>query len=232
MANNLPNPESREESYLAKAAGVSGAQIPEKPLSRKEQYLNAIANNGGGGGGGGDSNFTTLTDADANYTNSFGTRCIAVWKFDTGRYILDKNATVPIALSTSDVSGEGDYQPKGYTDADELPMIFVIKNVYDDYSSVSYSIYTSDNTKVNGYSDNLETGEGEFYTYPKSYDNFVGTFDGEDGESGLVPGPTGEDEGKFLKSDGTWATVVTTAQLNATIDAINSALNTNISHIN
>lgn len=51
MADNLPVPESRVESYLAKAAGED-VTIPEKPLSRLEQYLDAIAEGGGGGGGG------------------------------------------------------------------------------------------------------------------------------------------------------------------------------------
>lgn len=58
MADNLPTPESRVESYLAKAAGED-VTIPEKPLSRIEQYLNAIAE---GGGGGGTSDFDQLTN--------------------------------------------------------------------------------------------------------------------------------------------------------------------------
>lgn len=59
MADNLPTPESRVESYLAKAAGED-VTIPEKPLSRTEQYLAAIAE--GGGGGGGTSDFDQLTN--------------------------------------------------------------------------------------------------------------------------------------------------------------------------
>ena len=55
----LPNPKSRKEQYLAKAAGMS-TTIPEKPESREEQYLEAIANNGGGGGG--TTNFDNLTN--------------------------------------------------------------------------------------------------------------------------------------------------------------------------
>lgn len=50
MADNLPEPKSRKESYLAKAAGMD-VTIPEQPESREEQYLNAIAEGGGGGGG-------------------------------------------------------------------------------------------------------------------------------------------------------------------------------------
>ena len=62
MADELPIPESRIESYLAKAAGED-VTIPDEPRSRLEQYLNAIAEGGGGGGG------TTYT-AGANITIS------------------------------------------------------------------------------------------------------------------------------------------------------------------
>ena len=61
MSEELPTPASRTESYLAKAAGED-VTIPEKPESRIEQYLEAIAENGGGGGGGGTSNFNQLTN--------------------------------------------------------------------------------------------------------------------------------------------------------------------------
>ena len=59
MADNLPEPKSRKESYLAKAAGMD-VTIPEAPESRTEQYLAAIAE--GGGGGGGTSDFDELTN--------------------------------------------------------------------------------------------------------------------------------------------------------------------------
>lgn len=53
MTTELPaNPESREESYLAKIAGQN-VELPEKPLSRKEQYLAYIAENGASVGYGG-----------------------------------------------------------------------------------------------------------------------------------------------------------------------------------
>lgn len=52
MANELPKPnQSRTESYLGVIAGQDGAEKPEKPLSRVEEYLNYIAEHGGGGGG-------------------------------------------------------------------------------------------------------------------------------------------------------------------------------------
>lgn len=50
MTDNLPNPESRKETYLAKAAGMTVEELPT-PASREELYLNAIAEGGGGGGG-------------------------------------------------------------------------------------------------------------------------------------------------------------------------------------
>lgn len=58
MANDLPEPKSRKESYLAKAAGMD-VTVPEAPESREEQYLAAIAE---GGGGGGTSDYTNLTN--------------------------------------------------------------------------------------------------------------------------------------------------------------------------
>lgn len=57
MADNLPEPKSRKEEFLAKAAGMDGVTLPE-PASREEEYLNAIAEGGGGGGG------TTYTAGD------------------------------------------------------------------------------------------------------------------------------------------------------------------------
>ena len=53
---SLPDPKSRKESYLAKAAGMA-VTVPEKPESREEEYLAAIA---AGGGGGGTSDFDQL----------------------------------------------------------------------------------------------------------------------------------------------------------------------------
>ena len=52
MATGL-TPNTREEQYMAAAAGDrSAAGLPD-PVTRKEIYLKAIAENEGGGGGGG-----------------------------------------------------------------------------------------------------------------------------------------------------------------------------------
>ena len=58
MTETLPEPESRKESYLAKAAGMTVETLPT-PASREELYLNAIAE---GGGGGGTSDFNDLAN--------------------------------------------------------------------------------------------------------------------------------------------------------------------------
>ena len=44
-------PITREEKYLAKAAGQS-VEVPE-PITRKEMFLDAVAKSGGGSSGGG-----------------------------------------------------------------------------------------------------------------------------------------------------------------------------------
>lgn len=46
---NIPDPITREETYLAKAAG-SDVNVP-KPITRTEFFLNEIIERGGGGGG-------------------------------------------------------------------------------------------------------------------------------------------------------------------------------------
>lgn len=46
---SLPEPVTRKEQYLAKAATGSGS-IPSTPVTREEMYLAEIANGGGGGG--------------------------------------------------------------------------------------------------------------------------------------------------------------------------------------
>jgi hypothetical protein len=45
MPNNLPDPETRKEMFLASAAGMA-VETPE-PVTREEMYLDAIANGGG-----------------------------------------------------------------------------------------------------------------------------------------------------------------------------------------
>ena len=58
MATGL-TPNTREEQYMAAAAGDRSAAGLPAPVTRKEIYLKAIADNAGGGGGGG---FTPTED--------------------------------------------------------------------------------------------------------------------------------------------------------------------------
>lgn len=104
MTDTLPEPKSRKESYLAKAAGMD-VTIPDHPESRLEQYLNAIAEGGGGGGGttytAGDGiditdstisattkGLTKLTEADYDYPVG-SEDGVALWLLPAGRYSLD-----------------------------------------------------------------------------------------------------------------------------------------------
>ena len=56
-------------------------------------------------------------------------------------------------------------------------------------------------TKGDGSFSEIDLPEGSVYS------NFTGTTGTGDGKAGLVPAPVSADVGKFLKSDGTWATV-------------------------
>lgn len=60
MAENLPNPSTRKEMFLASAAGAN-VDTPA-PITREEIFLDAIANNSGGGGEGGTTNYNQLTN--------------------------------------------------------------------------------------------------------------------------------------------------------------------------
>lgn len=100
---------------------------------------------------------------------------------------------------------KGDPGPRGTTDYDDL----------------------ENRPKYNNATITSDTNIPEVITYSP----FTGTDGVDAGAQGLVPAPATTDAGKFLKADGTWDTVVTVEQVNDLIDAINTALETNISHI-
>ena len=58
---NIPTPVTRREQYLSAIAGEDHG-VPESPITREEQYLQAILDNGGGGGGGGTTNYNALSN--------------------------------------------------------------------------------------------------------------------------------------------------------------------------
>lgn len=81
----LPDrPLSRKEEYLAKIANQAGAQKPDSPMSRTEEYLDYIAENGGGGGG----KFVTLAleyDEDAGLLQTKKTVSEIIDLYKTGK---------------------------------------------------------------------------------------------------------------------------------------------------
>lgn len=126
MANeqNLPEPITREEKYLAKAAGAYDEELPD-PETRVEKYLNAIAE-----GAGGDSYTKAETDAlledKADLVDgTIPTTQIPPEVFERMKVVADDTAR--FALTTADVQN-GDI-------------------VYVDETQVMYYVY--DDTKLN-----------------------------------------------------------------------------------
>lgn len=87
-----------------------------------------------------------------------------------------------------------------------------IDNLQDDMSNV----YTKSevNTITSMLQGKLTAGnnitisdENEISATDTTYDNFVGTTGIDNGQAGLVPAPQSADMGKYLKADGTWASV-------------------------
>lgn len=92
MANDLPEPASRKEQFLAKAAGEN-VELPT-PASREELYLNAIAEGGGGGG-------TTYTAGDGiTITDDTISVDLAQATGDSTKKVMSQNA-VTEALATA-----------------------------------------------------------------------------------------------------------------------------------
>lgn len=76
----------------------------------------------------------------------------------------------------------------------------------------TYALPTASPTELGGIKvgDNLSVDiNGVMDATDTTYSDFVGTDGASDGTAGLVPAPLTTDDGKFLKADGTWATVTT-----------------------
>lgn len=93
MANeqNLPEPITRKEKYLAKAAGMEVKDLPEEPLTREEKYLAVIAEGGGGGG-------FTPTEAQLNAMNS------GITSTDVEQITTNKNNISSIQQTIGDIN--------------------------------------------------------------------------------------------------------------------------------
>ena len=189
MADELPIPKSRTESYLAKAAGED-VPIPEEPRSRLEQYLNAIAENGGGGGGG-TNNFNQLTNRPKyNSTTMTGNTNIPKVPTKTSELSNDSNFVASGSLATVATTG-------AYSDLSGTPTIPVVNN--------ATLTVTQNGTSVGTFTANSSTDTTIAVT-DTTYSAFTGTDGTAAGTAGLVPAPATTDAGKFLKADGTWDT--------------------------
>ena len=163
MTTELPEkPLSRKESYLAAIAGES-VELPEAPESRTEQYLAYIAENGGGGGGG-TNNFNQLT----NRPKYNGTT-------------MTGSTNIP--------------EVKSYSAGTGLKLTGTAFSV--DTTTIQPKLTAGSNVTI---SDNIISATDT------TYSNFTGTDGTAAGVAGLVPAPATTDAGKFLKADGTWDT--------------------------
>lgn len=98
------------------------------------------------------------------------------------------------------------------------PDVADVVATYSDLQAYDKSKLT-DKDVIRVLADETHNGDSTYYRYSKSsndftyigeskqYVNFVGTDGTAAGVAGLVPGPATTDAGKFLKADGTWATV-------------------------
>lgn len=129
MADNLPEPQSRKESYLAKAAGMD-TTIPDAPESREEQYLAAIAEGGGGGGGG---SYTAGTGIDiTNNEISVDT--------DTIQEKLTAGTNITIADNVISAAGGGSVTPvqtTGTSTTDVMSQNATTSMIYADPSTMN-----------------------------------------------------------------------------------------------
>lgn len=78
---------------------------------------------------------------------------------------------------------------------------------YTPYNSSNPSGYTSNVGTVTSVNNSSPDGNGNVNLTIPSYTDFVGADSVTGGASGLVPAPSAGDENKYLKGDGTWATV-------------------------
>ena len=161
----------------------------------KNQWYEKTAT-GGGGGGGSDLPITVLTDADANYENPEDPtdKYIAAWLLDSGTYILDPEATIPILFDSR-------LYKRIWVTTDEQPSLIVSNYDGTGVECTLYAAYLTTYYSIDG-----TTGEVSYEV--RMSEPFTGTNGSTlEGTSGLVPAPTTSDEGKYLKSDGTWDSV-------------------------
>lgn len=130
--------------------------------------------------------------------------------------IIDANeeGQVIVRISTSvDPSMYSDmYLQNAYVASGDYQMIFLDNQYYYSFDTT----LTSDNTFQFAKSEvqrkltagtNIQINGNTISATDTTYSNFVGTDGLDNGVAGLVPAPLTTDTNKYLKSDGTWATV-------------------------
>ena len=252
MTTELPEPKSRKESYLAKAAGMD-TTIPEKPESREEQYLEAIAEGGGGGG------------SDINVVQTTGTSTTDVMSQDaTTKMIYPDIANYPtrIVINSGNASANEVLAINGNSasvdgiaispDSNNTAKIATLGRASDSIASGrKATVAYGDNSISIGYNSSSNSGGNTGYNVAIGSDAKAGNLSHKytvalgayasttrDGEVNIGTGSTtnGYNSTKYRViggvHDGQLAQdAVTVAQVNATIDAINTALSTSIPHI-
>lgn len=159
--------------------------------------------------GGEDSDFTILTDEDVNFTDpDSGDEIIALWKLDSGTYKLDPNLSVSV-VSYLVYEDENTVYAEGYVDAGGQPIILINNGG----GTTNISIYTADSESSNYYgvaTSQSVLDEGTLISRTNLASGFGGVVAGatENGFPGLVPGPYSYDVNKFLRSDGSWQSIV------------------------
>lgn len=145
----------------------------------------------------GNSEFTVLTDDDANYTDpGTGDEFIALWLLPSGKYMLDDNSTIEM------VSRIDDGYPAYGVNATGQPIV-IINNGAQAGDLADILLISTDLSfySLTGFDD------GVCQDFRAFSSQFLGTDGDNDGFAGLVPAPTTYDADKFLKSDGSWSTV-------------------------
>lgn len=192
------------------AAGTSGL-VPAPLAGDQNKVLK-------GDGTWSEPSVSTIFYADAGETG--GTRHIYKASNMTGtatmQDIIDANAKgqVILRISTSvDPSTYSDaYLQNAYVASGDYQMIFLDNQYYYGYDTTATSMTTFDysrrelQTKLTAGS-NVQINGNTISATDTTYSAFTGTDGMVAGTSGLVPAPATTDDGKFLKADGTWATV-------------------------
>lgn len=130
--------------------------------------------------------------------------------------ILDANekGQVIVRLSTS-VTPENysdSYLQNAYVGPNDYQMLFLNEKAYESYDTTTPSdsaFYFSRRELQDKMTagTNVQINNNVISATDTTYSNFVGTDGTAPGAAGLVPAPAVADDNKYLKSDGTWATV-------------------------